>query len=147
MLGLPDDVLKKVDDPVKQRHLEMASGTIDSYLRSQYKLPIKTDANGLYPGELVQACIFLASYSIIQFIGYNPNSADSRFEDRYHDMVGNPNVSGTKGWLDRLSSGAVNLDLEVDDSPGVKEGGAQVSTNVERGWGLDTLGKKNTPFI
>ena len=34
MLGLPDNLLSKVDAPTIQRHLEIASGVIDSYLRA-----------------------------------------------------------------------------------------------------------------
>ena len=74
----------------------------------------------------------------------HPNNSDSKFEDRYRDMVGDPTVKDTIGWLDKLASGSVNLDIEVDDTPGVNEGGAMVSTNVERGWGLDVLGNKDT---
>ena len=148
MLGLPDNVLKKVDAQTIQRHLEIASGTINSYLRSQYKLPIKVDSTtGLYPAELVTACVYLASYSVIQFIGYNPNSADSRFEDRYHDMVGNSAVSGSRGWLDRVASGAVSLNIEVDQTPGTNEGGPRVNTQPARGWNLDVLSRPNTKFI
>ena len=148
MLGLPDDVLDKVDAPTTQRHLEIASGTIDTYLRSQYKLPIKQDeTTSLYPPELVTACVYIASYSLMQFIGYNPNNADNRFEARFHDMVGNSNVSGSEGWLDTVASGAVSLSIEVDSTPGINEGGPSVSTTPERGWGLDTLNRKNTSFI
>ena len=148
MLGLPDNVLKKVDAPTIQRHIEIASGTIDSYLRSQYKLPIKQDATtGLYPPELVTACIYLASYSIMQFIGYNPNSADSRFEDRFHDMVGNSAVSGSKGWLDRVASGAVSLDLDSDQTSGTNEGAPRVNSQPERGWNLDALSRPNTKYV
>ena len=147
MLGLPADVLAIVDDPTQQRHLEIASGTIDSYLRSQYTLPITADPGGLFPPSLVTACVYIASYTIIQFIGYNPNNADSRYESRYHDMIGNPNVSGSSGWLDKLASGAVSLDITVDATPTVNEGAPSVATNVERGWGLDVFGRKNTTFI
>ncbi len=148
MLGLPSDVLNTVDDPTQQRHLEIASGTIDTYLRSQYKLPIKADdTTGLFPPELVTACVYIASYTIIQFIGYNPNNADSRFESRYHDMIGNPNVSGSSGWLDKLASGAVSLAIDADATPTTNEGGPRVSTQPERGWGLDVFGRSNTKFI
>lgn len=147
MLGLPSDVLNAVDDPTQQRHLEIASGTIDTYLRSQYKLPIQAGEDGLYPPELVTACVYIASYTIIQFIGYNPNNADSRFESRYHDMIGNPNVSGSSGWLDKLASGAVSLATDADATPTISEGGPMVSTQPERGWNLDAFNRPNTKFI
>lgn len=147
MLGLPDNVLKKVDATVQQRHLEIASGLIDSYLRSQYKLPIsQDDTTGLYPPELVTACVYIASYSLMQFIGYMPNASDARFESRYHDMVGNPNVASSKGWLDRVSSGAVNLAIEVDATPTINDGAPMVASEVCRGWNLDNFGRSGTNF-
>lgn len=149
MLGLPENVLKKVDvQNVQQRHLEVASGKIDTYLRSRYTLPIKQDeTTGVYPPELVEACVIIASYSLMQFIGYNPNAADLKFQQRYHDLVGTPNVSGSKGWLDRVASGAVNLALDVDATPNVDEGAPQIDTQPQRGWNIDQIGNPNTRFI
>ncbi|MEE8306469.1 MAG: hypothetical protein V3R81_04340, partial [Gammaproteobacteria bacterium] len=95
----------------------------------------------------VTACVYIASYSIIQFIGYNPNNSDARFAQRYRDMVGDPSVKDTIGWLDKVSSGAVNLSIEVDSTPNVSEGAPVVSTSVQRGWTEDVLGNKNTTFI
>ena len=146
MLGLPDNVLV-VDAPVVQAHLEDASALIDTYLRSQYKLPIKVDTGGSYPRSLRNACVVLASYSLIQYIGYNPNNSDAHYESRYHDMVGNPNVSGSSGWLDKLASGSVSLDIDADATPGTSEGAPMVSTQPERGWNLDASNRPNTKFI
>lgn len=148
MLGLPENLLELMGAELQQRHLEIASGQIDSYLRAQYKLPISQDeTTGLYPPELVSACVDIASYSLIQFIGYNPSNGDDKYQQRFYDMTGNPNVTGSKGWLDRVRTGAVQLALAVDATPTTRDGAPQVNSQPARGWNIDNAGRANTKFI
>jgi len=125
--GLPKQALSGLSARVLQRHLDAASGRVDSYLRGQYTLPLASP----YPMEIVECTVILASYSLLLFRGFNPDEYDANYRERYIDMVGQ---GESPGWLDRLSKGVVNLATTADATPNVNEGRPEFSTGPSRGW-------------
>lgn len=117
--GLPPGVLDGVPDP--NRFLERASAHVDSYLRGRYSVPLVAP----YPSEISDAVIAIAAYRIMMFRGFDSESQDSLFVDRFEYYCGKP---GQLGWLDKLSKGQVNLDVNADQTPAQHEGGAIVAS-------------------
>lgn len=132
-IGLPKQALAGLSTKTIDRHLQAASGRVDSYMRSQEKLPLATP----YPMEIVEATVILASYSLLIRRGYNPdNPSDANFRERYLDMVGN---GDSPGWLDKLASGHVNLSAAADATI-EREGRPRFSTSKPRGWDEPSTG-------
>jgi phage gp36-like protein len=136
--GLPSGALEEVDGGKQDEFLVLSSGTIDSYLRGRYRLPITGElgtANtpNTYPPELQDACLAISAYRLLCFRGFNPDDYDSNFKLR-HDFYLGDISRGTKGWLDKLSAGAVSLDLALDASPAVAEGGGFAVDGSRRGF-------------
>ena len=130
--GLPTDALAGVSSAVQNKHLQFASGKIDSYLRGRYKLPLSTT-----PDEIKAACLAIAAYTVLKRRGFNPDAYDNNFRDEYLTTI---------DWLDKLSDGRVNLDIAADATPATSEGrpsvvsrgyrytSGEVEENEVRGW-------------
>lgn len=133
--GLPASALEEVDGGKQDEFLVLAAGTIDSYMRGRYKLPItgSLGPTNTYPPELQDANLAIAAYRLLVFRGFNPDEYDRNFQLRHDFYLGNQE-RGTKGWLDKLSAGAVSLDLALDASPAVAEGGGFVVDGATRGF-------------
>ncbi len=119
--GLPPGVLEDIPDLTP--FIVRASGHVDSYLRGRYALPLASP----YPAEVIQAVVAIACYNILYYRGFDSESQDRLIVDRFEYYTGKP---GQKGWLDKLSTGQVNLDIAADASAGVHEGGPIVSSRV-----------------
>lgn len=117
--GLPPGVLEGIPDPAK--FLERASAHVDSYLRGRYSVPLAVPC----PQEVQDAVIAIAAYRIMMFRGFDSSSQDSLITDRFEYYTGKP---GQKGWLDKLSTGQVNLDVSSDMTGTVNEGGPIVAS-------------------
>jgi len=100
-LGLPPAALANVPNATIDAFLTKASASVDSYLRSQYKLPLVTP----YPDEIVWATVCIGSYRLMVWRGYNPDEHDAEIRARYEDCV---------AWLGQLSRGQVRLDAAAD---------------------------------
>jgi phage gp36-like protein len=118
-MGLPPGALEGVPDP--DRFLAQASAHVDSYLRGRYALPLSAP----FPAELVDAVLAIAAYRIMFFRGFDSESQDMLIVDRFQYYTGK---QGQKGWLDKLSTGQVNLALAADSTPTVSDGGPIVSS-------------------
>lgn len=67
--------------------LQSASGLADSYLRSQFTLPLQTTPIG-WDYSLVIAVCNIAAYTLYCQVGFNPNSpADKLVEERYNRSI------------------------------------------------------------
>lgn len=131
--GLPAAALTGISTAIQDQHLTLASGRVDSYLRGRYSLPLTAP----YPDEIKSAVCSIAAYTLLKRRGYNPDAYDSNFRDEY---------LSTLEWLDALSQGRVNLDVEADATPNVQEGRpsvysagyrytyGEVEDNEVRGW-------------
>lgn len=130
--GLPARALEELDGGKQDEFLVGASGMIDTYLRGRYRLPITgTLEPNTYPSELKDACVAIAGWRIIAFRG--SGEGDELFRER-HDFYLGSAERGTKGWLDKLSAGAVSIDAALDASPSVHEGGGYVVDGSTRGF-------------
>src|SRR5687767_13858461 len=113
-LGLPAAALDGATDTSDWR--DAAAGTIDSYLRGRYRLPLVAP----YPPEVIDAECKLAAYSFISNRGFDPEQgANQNIVLRYKDAM---------GWLKMLSEGKVNLAVEADQTATRAEGGPIVSS-------------------
>lgn len=126
-IGLPSAATVDIDPEVLEGHLDAASGKIDTYLRSNYRLPLSEP----YPQEIVDAAARIAAYTFLVWRGFNPDSYDANFRDLYLDLVGRP---GQSGWLDKLAAGKVHLAATADATPNYREGRARVASARRRGW-------------
>jgi phage gp36-like protein len=133
--GLPPDALAGMTAAVQNKILTKASGTIDSYLRGRYSLPL---AGGPYPDEIIEACVSIAAFKVLKRRGHNPSAFDQTFTDDYQT---------TLDWLSKLAKGEVNLDSGADATPTVNEARPRVysagspyinhddiADNERRGW-------------
>lgn len=113
-LGLPAAALDGATDTTAWR--DAAQGTIDSYLRGRYRLPLAIPA----PPEIVEVECKLAAYSFISVRGFDPQEgANVNVVVRYREAV---------DWLKRLSEGKVNLAVEADQTSARAEGGPIVAS-------------------
>lgn len=116
--GLPPGALEDIPEP--EKFLVNASAHVDSYLRGRYALPLSAP----YPQELIDAALAIAVYRIMMFRGFDSESQDMLIVDRFQYYTGKP---GQKGWLDKLSTGQVNLAVTADATPGVVDGGSVIN--------------------
>ena len=132
-LGLPSAALTGVSAATQDAHLVAQGARIDSYLRTQYDLPIKTP----YPAELVECNAILAAYTLLQNArGYVPDEFDAGFRARYEDQI---------IWLRDIAAGRCSLGIDADQTtaqegrPRVWTGGNNVCGDTgdegeARGW-------------
>jgi len=107
--------------------LVQASGTIDSYLRSRYSLPLTST-----PPEIKRACIVLARWDYLIFLGISEEEFDENYRLEYAKAL---------RWLEMVASGAVQLDGYIDQTPGSAHAGsaAEVYSRESRGWYDDEI--------
>jgi phage gp36-like protein len=114
VLGLPAIALDGATDT--SDHRDAAQGTIDSYLRGRYRLPLAVP----YPPEIVEVECKLAAYSFISIRGFDPEAgANQNIVARWKDA---------RDWLKALSEGKVNLDVASDQTSTRAEGGPIISS-------------------
>jgi phage gp36-like protein len=115
-LGLPAAALDGATDTSDWR--DSAQGTIDSYLRGRYRLPLVAP----YPPEIIETECKLAAYSFISVRGFDPTEgANINVAARYKEAM---------TWLRALSEGKVNLAVEADQTATRAEGGPIVSSRA-----------------
>jgi phage gp36-like protein len=102
--------------------LLQASGTIDSYLRPRYSLPLTST-----PYEIKRACIVLARWDFLVFLGISEEEFDANYRLEYERVI---------KWLEMISAGTLQLDGYIDQTPGSAHEGAtaEVWSRDERGW-------------
>ena len=118
--GLPGAALTDIPVYDLELALEAASADIDSYLNSQYELPVSN-----WGHDITRACSILASYDIMCVRGFNPAGDDANIEKRADDV---------RKWLTLISQGRVSPLGLVDSSQTSKVGGPMVYTMPKRGW-------------
>lgn len=130
--GLPAAALD-VDSLKQIEFLQLASATIDTYMRSRYRLPItgELDPANTFPHELRDACVSIAAWRLMSYRGVGVDGGEDNFKARHDFYLGAP---GMKGWLDKLSAGAVSINAALDASPTSYDGAAVVAQGSRRGW-------------
>ena len=101
--------------------LAAASELADSYLRSQYKLPLAS-----WGADVRRAVAMIAAWDILSAQrGFNPDSpGDQIWLARYEQAV---------AWFKDVAKGLVNPNV-VDSTPRFRDGGPRVATLKRRGW-------------
>ena len=138
-VGLPAVALTSIPLAQQDEFLQHAGDLIDTYLQSQYTLPI-TGALGppnTFPGSLVRCNVTICCYELLTFRGYNPDEYDQNWRLKYEDCM---------RWLESLAKGEVSLLPGDDSSPTINEGAPKivengspfvngpVELNTRRGW-------------
>lgn len=116
-LGLPAAALSGfTGDP--DDFAAAASGTVDSYLRGRYKLPLSEP----YPQEIKRATAVLMAYDLLSVRGFDAeNGSDQNTLIRYEKTI---------EWLNMVAAGKVNLSVAADATPNVADGGPSVRSRT-----------------
>ena len=123
--GAPDRAFKDVPVDIQEDAIAAASGTVDSYLRAQFVMPIKS-----WGREVTRIVCQIATYDLLITRGYNPEAgADGQIEKRADQAL---------AWLNLVAAGKAFPD--VVDSGGGIEGQAstraRVVSDASRGYSL-----------
>lgn len=124
-LGLPADALEELTDPDIQAQLDADAGVMDMYIGARYSLPISAP----FPQALVRINVCLSVYQIMMRRGFNPEGPDALYKENYLSCM---------EMLGEIRDGRLPLPDIVDNTPGVNEGTALVSTQDLRGWSYPT---------
>lgn len=103
VFGLPFEALSTLSTDVQQRHLDAASGFVDSYLNSRFVLPLTK-----WGAEITQKVIEIAQWKMLSKRGFDPDDpGDREIKDCYDQAI---------IWLDFIRDGTVTP-LVVDSNP------------------------------
>ena len=120
VLGLPADALEEVLDSDILAHLDATAGIIDTYLASRYTLPLTTSPEAL---KRCNSC--LASWHILLWRGYNPETFDTGYKEAHDECL---------EWLRKVGSGELTIPGVEDQTPTIDEGAPGVRSDTLRGW-------------
>lgn len=127
--GQPSAWTSRADATTKNRHLEMASAKVLSYLQQRHKLPLVS-----WGDDVRGATIDIARASLALFIGVGAVGGD----DAYAKLEAA--AQAAVAWLRDVSSGKATLvDVVDSSSPQPADGGVvddvlMVMTSEPRGW-------------
>lgn len=111
--GLRQAAVDELTDPMGL--ITRASSIIDSYLRGRYSLPLSST-----PDEIKDCCVQITLWFALQSLGWDSEKGpDESIKTGYQDAI---------KWLDKLSSGKVNLAITVDATPNKHDGGPIVKS-------------------
>lgn len=131
--GLPQSALGTVTTQQQQDAVDSAAGTVDSYLRGRYALPLQSPI----PVEITEATCRVAAWRIMSVRGFNPKSpGDVVIRDAYLDTV---------SWLNKVQRQAAHPNvIEATDTGGAHNQPVVISSSVtylnngarlpQRGW-------------
>jgi len=138
-LGVRAEALAKFTPAEKNKALDDASRTMDSYFRKQFTLPLVAVG-----GDVARFCAIIAAYDLVSGRGLNPEGNDENLRLRYLDAL---------KWLEMVAAGKVLPDV-TDSSPGAEPGqasigGPRVISSSSRGYSSrgDTSGGCRGPFV
>jgi phage gp36-like protein len=100
-------------------HLVAASEEADEYLRRQYELPLSS-----WGKSLSKAVCWMATYSIMKNIGFNPEGEDRIYVQDYDKAI---------AYLEKVRDGQADIG-GVDVTPQTDEGAPSVLSDENRGW-------------
>lgn len=113
-MAFPSGSFDSVSDQAIEFQINVASNTVDGYLRTHHTLPLKLTSDRDI--GLIKDCVLvIASYQLLQFRGFKPNqqnTPDLHLRERYTAITAPEN-----GILAQLSAGHILLDREVDQTP------------------------------
>jgi hypothetical protein len=109
-----------------------ATGEVDGRISGRYQMPLLAWGN-----ELTKVTAWIAIYLCFSTRGFNASSGGDRaIQERYWELVGNPNVPGSIGWLDKVQRQSIHPDITATVPPSQSPiyGLPQVFTSAPRGW-------------
>ena len=107
-LGLNAIALSSIPSGSQTEALSAASRVVDSYLRSQFTLPLVQ-----WGTDVTRATCLIAAYDLMTSRGFNPDAAaDVNVRMRFEDAT---------RWLEKCASGAV-VPSVTDSTPGATQG-------------------------
>lgn len=117
--GLPATALGTVTSQQQQDSLDSAAGTVDSYLRGRYALPLQAPI----PVELTEATCKIAAWRILQVRGFNPQApGDLAIQIGYSDSV---------SWLNKVQRQAAHPNvIQAGGDGGAHEQPTVLSSSV-----------------
>lgn len=130
--GLPATALGTVTPAQQQDAVDSAAGTVDSYLRGRYPLPLLAPI----PVEITEATCKIAAWRIMSIRGFNPaNPGDVSIRDGYLDAV---------SWCNKVQRQAAHPNVVTADQGGQHTQPTVISSSVaylnsggrlpQRGW-------------
>jgi phage gp36-like protein len=120
-LGLLSGALSNVPTGTQDAALLAASGVADSYLQSQYTLPLTS-----WGYDLLRAVCIIAAYDLMTSRGYNPvGNVDQNIRLRYLDVI---------AWLEGIASGEETPASVVDSGSGSGSSSFSIRSSAIRGW-------------
>lgn len=131
--GINANALRGISErDAQQEAIKGASRLIDSYLRSQFTLPLTAVGE-----DLQRACAIIAVYDLIASRGFRPDeSENSVLRQRYEDVI---------AWLKMIATGQVTpVVTDSSTTPG-SAGAPKVGSNSQRGW-FNTDSSQAGPF-
>lgn len=108
--AFPSGSYAQNSDAEIQSQLDAAASEIDSALLVQHTLPLV-----VIPAAILEAERVIAGYRLYLFNGNNPRSVDDRLQQRYYEVMGDPNVPGS-GMLYRIATGKMSFAVNVDST-------------------------------
>lgn len=116
--GLPASALGAVTTLQQQDALDSAAGTVDSYLRGRYQLPLLSPI----PVEITEATCRVAAWRIMSIRGFNPLApGDVVVRDAYMDTV---------AWLNKVQRQAAHPNVVTADTSGNHNQPTVISSSV-----------------
>lgn len=128
----------RVSPTQRQQALVDASAEANSYLGDKLNLPLAPlqvpPAVAQYDRMLVRCVCKIAAWNCLCLRGFNPdNAGDQVVRVGYDDAI---------KWLTRVANGQATIAVMQTPTPSLQP---NVSTNVQRGWGVP--GATDPPFI
>lgn len=116
--GLPSSALGTLTATQIQDALDSAAGTVDSYLRGRYALPLLAPI----PVEITEATCKVAAWRLLAIRGFNPlNPGDAAIRDSYLD---------TSAWLGRVQRQAAHPNVVQSSDGGQHQQPTVISSSV-----------------
>jgi phage gp36-like protein len=127
-LGISAAAVSSLDADTQTAHRLKASARVATFLRKVHTLPFD-----VVPDEVTEYTVAIAQWTMLLRRGFNPESnVDATIRERYLDAIKD---------LERIASGAVELEPGVDATPNVEEAGPLCESEEKHEWlfGVDAL--------
>ncbi len=127
-LGIAAAAVSTLDAATQTAHRLKASARVATFLRKVHSLPF-----AVVPDEVTEYTVAIAQWTMLLRRGFNPESnVDATVRERYLDAIED---------LERIASGAVELEPGADATAATEEGGPLCESETKHEWlyGVDAL--------
>lgn len=109
--AFPSGSFNELSDVEVQHALDVAQAEVDAALRPHHTLPLVEVDSSIIEAERV-----IASYRLMLFRGFKPETLDPSLSLRYQEVVGVGSVEPSASFLGRLSTGRFLLSRSADST-------------------------------